>query len=160
MKKSSIIAKLREIGLKKFIIFQGVAWLGTLVHLGVLWLAHGVMDVPLMIAGFIAIEVAIIHNFTWHYFLTWKASITPSFKNFMLLLAKYNVVTASIDLVVNLGILWLLTKFLGVHYLVADIIGQLVGPFFKLLANEYLVFPKLHGKKTSMPDEKEIREKV
>ena len=41
---------------------------------------------------------------------------------------------------VNLSVLWALTKYLGVHYLVADIIGMLGGPVLKFWANEFLIF--------------------
>ena len=89
--------------------FQFVAWGGTLVNLGVLWLLKGRLKVPLLLAGALAIETAIVHNFTWHYFFTWKDRVDRNVKDFVLRLARYNLVTASIDLVVNLGILWALT---------------------------------------------------
>ncbi len=160
MNTEKLTARLKEISLKKLIYFHLIAWTGTLVHLAVLWLAHGVLKVPLLIAGALAVEVAIIHNFTGHYFITWKDRISRSPRNYFQLLLRYNLVTASIDLVVNLGILWLLTHFLGVHYLIASITGQLLGPLFKLLANEFLVFPKLTHKQSSSVNEKEIGEKA
>lgn len=134
--------------------------MGTLVNLGVLWLTHGILNIPLIIAGIIAIEIAIIHNFTWYYFFTWKTRVRHSVKNYFHLLARYNLVTALIDFVVNLGTLWLLTRFLGVHYLIADIFGLLLGPLFKLFANEFWVFPKLEYEQTSITAEKKIGEKV
>ena len=60
-------------------------------------------------------------------------------------LIRYNLVTASIDFTVNLGVLWVLAAFAGVHYLVADLAGMLAGPFFKFLANEFLIFGKEKG---------------
>ena len=134
--------KLREIELKKVFHFQLIAWLGTLVNLGVLWLMHGRLKLPVLIAGGIAIEVAIIHNFTWNYFKTWKVRVKHTVPDYLRLLVKYNLVTASIDFVVNLGILWLLTRYFGVYYLIANIIGQIFGPVFKFLANEFFIFPK------------------
>ncbi|HOR03139.1 MAG TPA: GtrA family protein [Candidatus Syntrophosphaera sp.] len=160
MKTAKLITGLKRINLRKLISFHLIAWVGTLVNLAVLWLTHGVLKIPLMFAGAIAIEVAIIHNFTGHYFITWKDRVSRSPKSYFLLLLRYNIVTASIDFVINLGILWLLTHFLGVHYMVANIAGQILGPLFKLLANEYLVFPKLKHKKTSDSVVKDIREKA
>jgi dolichol-phosphate mannosyltransferase len=125
---------------KRYIKFQFVAWIGTLVNMGVLWLLKGVLDAPLMLAGACAIELAIIHNFTWHYFLTWRERVAHTTGDYFLHLAKYNVVTASIDFVVNLTVLYVLTKYFGVYYLVANIIGMLAGPVLKFLANEFLIF--------------------
>jgi len=160
MKTAKFRARLKKINLRKLISFHLIAWLGTLVNLAVLWLTHGVLKMPLLIAGALAIEVAIIHNFTGHYFITWKDRTKRSPGNYFNLLLRYNIVTASIDFVVNLGILWLLNHFLGVHYMAASVAGQILGPLFKLLANEYLVFPKRKQKQTSVPADKEIREKA
>lgn len=142
MKFNEISSKLRQIELKKVLHFQAIAWLGTLVNLGVMWLLHGRLKVPLLVAGGIAIEIAIIHNYTWNYFVTWKQRVKHTLKDFLLLLFKYNLVTASIDFVVNLGILWLLTHFLGMYYLLAHLIGQILGPVFKFAANEFFIFPQ------------------
>jgi len=108
--------------------------------MGTLWVLKGLLDVPLMIAGACAIELAIIHNFTWHYFLTWRERVPHTVRDYCLRLVKYNLVTASIDFVVNLTVLYVLTKYFGVYYLVANIIGMLAGPILKFLANEFLIF--------------------
>jgi putative flippase GtrA len=142
MKRFKLHPKLKQIELKKVLHFQVIAWLGTLVNLAVLWLMHGVLKVSVVLAGAIAIEVAIVHNFTWNYFITWKTRVKRTPKDYFLLLVKYNIVTASIDFVVNLGTLWILNKFFGVNYLLADLIGQLLGPLFKFFANEFIVFPQ------------------
>ncbi|MBO8152410.1 MAG: hypothetical protein DRP91_09285 [Candidatus Neomarinimicrobiota bacterium] len=127
---------------KSIIKFQFVAWLGTLVNLGSLWLLHGIFDLPLSIAGAIAIELAILHNFTWHYFLTWNDRVHFTLGDFFGRLYKYNILTASIDFLINLGTLYSLNKFFGVHYLLADIIGMSAGPIFKFLVNEFVIFRK------------------
>ncbi|MCD6417444.1 GtrA family protein [bacterium] len=125
---------------KRIIKFQIVAWGGTVVNLGVLWILKGKLGINVVIAGACAIELAIIHNFTWHFFVTWKDRVKRNLKDYIIRLLKYNAVTASIDFTVNLGILWLLTTYFDVHYLLADIIGMIAGPLFKFIANEFLVF--------------------
>jgi len=120
--------------------FQLVAWGGTLVNLGVLWLLKGRLHLSLVPAGALAIETAIIHNFTWHYFVTWKDRVDRSVKDYVLRLLRYNLVTASIDFVVNLGTLWVLVTFAGVHYLVADLLGMLAVPIVKFFVNEFFIF--------------------
>jgi dolichol-phosphate mannosyltransferase len=125
---------------RRIIKFQFINWLGVLVNLGVLWLLKGQLGVPLVIAGACAIETAIIHNFTWHYFLTWRDRVHHTHGDYFSRLLKFNVVSASIDFVINLTVLYLLVRFLGMNYLVANVIGMAGGPIFKFLANEYLVF--------------------
>ena len=136
--------------------FQLVAWGGTLVNLGVLWLLKGALNVPLVAAGALAIETAIIHNFTWNYFVTWKDRVDRTVKDCLLRLVQYNLVTASIDFVVNLGTLWALVTFAGVHYLIADLFGMLAGPLFKYFANEFLIFRR--GKDGERPEKSKARD--
>ena len=91
-------------------------------------------------AGACAIELAILHNFTWHYFTTWRDRVRHTVKDYLLRLAGYNAATASIDFLVNLSVLWILTRFLGIHYLVANLIGMACGPLLKFFVNEWLIF--------------------
>ena len=128
--------------LGKVMRFQLVAWGGTLVNLGILWLLRGRLGMPLVPAGAAAIEAAIVHNFTWHYFVTWRDRVQRSRRDYFVRLLRYNLVTASIDFVLNLGILWGLVRFARVHYLLADLAGMLAGPVVKFFANEFLVFRK------------------
>ena len=132
----------RKLYFGRIIKFQVIAWIGTVVNLGSLWLLHGNFHIPLAIAGACAIEIAIIHNFTWHYFLTWRYRVDNTKKDFLQRFLRYNLVTASIDALVNLGILCSLAHFLNVHYLFANILGMLPGPIFKFLSNEFIIFRK------------------
>ena len=126
--------------LKRILKFQAVALGGTVVNMGMLWLLKGHLQWPVLIAGACAIELAIIHNFTWHYFKTWKERVAHSGKDFFIRLLRYNIVTASIDFLVNLTVLYVLTKYFNVYYLLANGFGMLAGPVLKYLANEYLIF--------------------
>ena len=128
--------------LRRIVNFQLVALGGTVVNMGMLWLLRGRLHLPILVAGACAIELAIIHNFTWHYFRTWSERVRFHVRDYIIRLVQYNAVTAAIDFLVNLTILWVLTKVVGIHYLVANLIGMLGGPIFKYLANEYFIFRK------------------
>ena len=137
-----LISKKKKSKIKKFIKFQIVALGGTVVNMFVIWLLKEHLHLHLMISAAIAIELAIIHNFTWHYFVTWKDGVKEyTFKNYLVTLFKYNVVTASLDYLVNLSVLWVLNQYLGVNYLIAHLIGMSCTPIFKFLANEFIIFP-------------------
>ncbi len=127
---------------RRAFIFQLVGGLGVFVNLGVLWILKGKLGVPVVPAGACAIELAIIHNFTWHYFFTWRDRVAHSLPDYLSRLLKYNVLTASIDFTVNLGLLWALTTYAHIHYLVADLIGMTAGPALKFAANELFIFKR------------------
>ncbi|MBN2416782.1 GtrA family protein [bacterium] len=129
------------IKIKRFLRFQVVSIGGTLVNMGVFWLLYQRLDLPWPIASACAIELAIIHNFTWHYFRTWKDRIKKhGIRDYFRRLVHYNAVTASIDFVVNMGILGTLLKYTDIHPLLANFIGMAAGPPFKFLANEFFIF--------------------
>ena len=130
--------------IKRILKFQLVAAGGTVVNMGVLWFLKGYAHVPLLLAGACAIELAIIHNFTWHYFKTWRERVIHSIPDYLRRLLQYNAVTASIDFVVNLTVLLVLNKIFGLHYLLANLIGMSAGPILKFVANEHLIFRRKH----------------
>lgn len=105
-----------------------------------MWILHGLLDVAIPIAGACAIEVAIIHNYSWHYFVTWRDRVGHTFKDYAFHLVEYNLIISSIDFVMNLGILWFLTSYLNVHYLLANFLGMLGGPVFKYVFSDLVIF--------------------
>ena len=128
--------------LKKIFRFQLVGFGGSLINSSCLWLLHGLLNIDLLIAGAISIELAIIHNYTWHYFQTWKSRIKYKFSDYFVRLFKYNIITASIDFYINLGILCLLVSFIGIHYMIANLMAMTAGFLVKFIINETIIFKK------------------
>jgi putative flippase GtrA len=85
-----------------------------------------------------------VHNFIWLRFWAWgdrnENGHRPPFLSQLLL---YNAATGLVDLVVNVSILWLLYKVFGVHYLLANIAGMIMGPVFKYWLNDKIVFKEV-----------------
>jgi len=101
---------------------------------------YGQLNWPLLLSGALAIEASIIHNFTWHYLVTWRDRVARTRIDYFYRLIRYNLVTASIDFVMKLGIIWGLTHYFHIHYLISDLISMLFGPIFKYAANEFIIF--------------------
>ncbi len=97
--------------------FGIVGTLGLGVNSAVLFLAHGVAGLPLLVASALAVEVAILHNFLWNDRWTFGAS------GFSLRrLGKFNLTSLG-GLLIASGVLYLLVTFVGVHYLLANLAG-------------------------------------
>jgi len=118
--------------------FMVVAWMGLGVNTACLYLFKGVLGIKLIPASVLAIEVAIIHNFIWFRSWTWKDRLDkpPFFRQ----LAAYNLATGAVDFAANVSVLWLLSTFFGIHYLLANILGMIAPPFVKFWLNEKLIF--------------------
>ena len=121
---------------KRIFSFQLVGCVGTLVNMGTLWLLRGEFGVSIVPAGAIAMEIALLHNYIGHYFITWHEN-----RNFFRKLWRYNAVNISVNLL-ELFLLWWLTSHLGVHYLWANLLAMVPGPSIRFVANELLVFGK------------------
>lgn len=126
--------------LKRIFSFQFIGWIGTVLNLAVLWLCYDVLQWSLLVSGALAIEAAIIHNFVWYYFWTWSDRVEYTFRDFFHLLVKYNILTAAIDFIIRLSILWVLTEYFGIHYLISDIIGMFIAPIIKYITNDAYIF--------------------
>jgi len=129
------------------LVFRGtryliVSWIGMGVNTALLYLFKGIWHIPIIPASVMAIEVAIIHNFIWYRYWAWgdRATVEGVRAPFFQQLVYYNIATGMVDLVVNVSILWLLYKVFGVYYLIANIIGMILGPFIKFWVNEKLIF--------------------
>ena len=107
-----------------------------------LWLLYERLRLPLWLSDPCGIELAIIHNFTWHYFWTWRERVRYTGRDYFVRLGEYNLVTLPIDLVVTQPILLYLTGHLSFHYRLAKIVGMFGGAIVKFIANEYLIFRK------------------
>lgn len=121
--------------------FYVVGWIGMAVNSGCLYLMKSVLGIPLIPSSMIAIECAIIHNFILHRHWTWKERNgynTPFFKQLII----YNAMTGLVDFTVNVSVLFILTEFFGVYYMIANIVGMILGPLFKFWINDKVVFRK------------------
>jgi putative flippase GtrA len=119
--------------------FMAVAWLGMVVNTACLFLFKGVLRIPIIPAGLMAIEIAILHNFVWLRHWAWRGRTNGNHSFFSQLLL-YNLCTGAVDVVANLSILWCLSTFFHVHYLLANLLGMIAGPFIKFWVNEKIVF--------------------
>jgi len=120
-----------------------VAALGAGVNSAGLYLFKGVLGLPLILSSVFAIEIAIVHNFLWFKYWAWRDRFDPHTPLLRQLLA-YNVVTGAIDLAGNISVLWTLTTFFGVHYLIANVLGMIAPPILKFWLNEKVFFRKKH----------------
>jgi len=128
-----------SISIGKLVEFQWIAWMGTGVELALLWVLRGKLGVSEWTAGALAIEAALLHNFSWYYLYTWADDVRHTVFDFVRRLLTYNLYTALIDAVTNFGVYVYLVE-MGVHYVLAALIGKLIGPVAKYAVNEFLVF--------------------
>jgi dolichol-phosphate mannosyltransferase len=102
---------------RQFATFITVGGGGVLVNNACLWLLHSQGALPLMVCSAAATEVAIVHNFCWNNYLTFRAG-RWSWR----LLARFNLSCLG-GLVIAVTTVTVSTRGLHLHYLAANLAG-------------------------------------
>jgi len=110
--------------LEEFIKFAFVGGSGVVVNMGLLYMLTRLLGVRLEIASPIAIEVSILTNFTLNNL--WTFSKRETRVPFWSRLFRYHLVTGLAG-AVNYLILLLLVRSFGLHDMISNLIGILIG---------------------------------
>ena len=109
------------------------------MQLAALWLLKGRLGVPLLVATFLATEIAVLHNFAWHVHWTW-ADRPASARETGVRLIRFHVTNGLVSIAGNLLLTAALTVYLGLHYLLANLISIGVCALVNLLVSHTWVF--------------------
>lgn len=121
---------------QKFLRFCIVGTTGVLVNSAILYALTEYMSLFYALSSAVAIEAAILNNFIWNNFWTWKCGK----KNVLQRLWKFNI-TALGGLAINLSVLVLLTES-GMWYMLANLFGIALGMLFNFFVNDKWTFKK------------------
>lgn len=116
--------KINSKKLEEFIKFAIVGGSGVVVNMGLLFILTRFLSVRLEIASPIAIEVSILSNFTLNNLWTFKKRNTHV--PFWTRLFRYHLVTGLAG-IVNYLVLLLLVNSFGLHDMLSNLIGILIG---------------------------------
>jgi putative flippase GtrA len=58
--------------MRRWMRFSLVGMAGIGIQLGVLWICTSLMRMPAVLSIAVAVEAAVLHNFTWHERWTWR----------------------------------------------------------------------------------------
>jgi dolichol-phosphate mannosyltransferase len=118
--------------LEEFLKFAVVGGSGVVVNMGSFFLLTRHAGLNLEYASPIAIEISILTNFFLNNIWTFRKRNTRV--GLLSRIFRYHLVTGLAGLV-NYGILLLLAKVFGIHDLVANLIGIIVGTFINFFLN-------------------------
>lgn len=119
--------------------FYAVGGVGILVQLAALALFHGALGWHYLVATAAAVEVALLHNFLWHEWWTWRDR-TRSAGGALARLARFNLTTGAVSLFGNLVFMRLLAGHFRMPYLAANVASIAACALLNFVAGEWLVF--------------------
>jgi dolichol-phosphate mannosyltransferase len=123
--------------LSRFVRFGIVGGSGVLVDMAALYLLHDPtrLALPLVLAKVLSAQLAMINNFIWNEAWTFADRLdasTPSARAARFL--KFELICLA-GLAINLGVLTLCVRRLGLHYLVANLIAIGISTAWNFLVN-------------------------
>ncbi len=125
---AALLGRILSPDMLRFLRFATVGGSGVLVNMGMFWLLHDELGLPLEPSSIAAISLAIINNFLWNNFWTFRVSH---------ILARRVAQFATISLVgmaINVTVLKGLVHY-GSHPLAANFVGILVATAWNFVAN-------------------------
>lgn len=123
----------------RFLKFGLVGGSGVLVNMGMLYILSDLAGMILWASGALAIELSILTNFLLNNFWTWSdRRHTPFFHR----LVKYHVSAAVAAFGVNWTLLMFLTKVVGLHFMLSNLIGIMAGLLVNFILSEHWTFKK------------------
>ncbi len=127
---------------RRFIKFCIVGTSGFFVNQFFLWFLTEIIGIYYIFSSIFAIELAIGNNFFWNNLWTFKDRKVSDKKKIVKRFVKYNITCWGGDFL-NVIILYILTEFFGIYYLVSNIIGILIAVIAKYSISFSWVFKKM-----------------
>jgi dolichol-phosphate mannosyltransferase len=124
----------------RFLKFGLVGGSGVLVNAGILYGLTEWVSLDYRLAAVGAIELAIIHNFTWNYLWTWRERRPATPGGWIGMFLKFNFSSGLTALALNWGILVFLTEIAGVHYLISNLAGIAAGTIANFCLSHFWAF--------------------
>ncbi|MDZ7400914.1 MAG: GtrA family protein [candidate division KSB1 bacterium] len=140
---NSVLTKFSEklgFDVVRFAKFGIVGGSGIFVNMGGLWFFTEVVGLYYLISSVLAIALAMISNFIWNDLWTWRDRGEPGVRAYLTRMAKFILVSSIAAYIGNLGILWVLTHFFHVYYLISNLIGIAVGTILNYSVNNFWTF--------------------
>ncbi|MFH0847809.1 MAG: glycosyltransferase family 2 protein [Chloroflexota bacterium] len=132
-----LLSLMRRSGeLTRFIKFIMVGGSGVVVNEGFLFLFREFAHLSLPLASALSIELSILSNYNLNDLITFRDRRKPGLGSFLSRALRFNLVSLA-----GAGINWVtllfLTNVLGVHYLVANLIGILLATLWNYIVNSW-----------------------
>jgi putative flippase GtrA len=124
----------------RWIKFNAVGALGFLVQLSALWLFIQGFKIGSLTATALAVELAILHNFVWHNFVTWKDRPSGKWHEWLVRLLTFNATNGAVSLTSNVVLAYLIVEGQPVSLLAANLLAICACSLINFALSDRIVF--------------------
>jgi putative flippase GtrA len=120
--------------------FNAVGALGFCIQLNALWLFIVALKLTSLVATALAVETAVVHNFVWHQFLTWKDRSSEKRYDWLKRLYAFNLTNGAVSLAGNLFFARLTVGRHRIWLLAANLFAIAVCSLINFVLTDRLIF--------------------
>ena len=117
-----LLVLIRRLLSPRFLKFCIVGLSGVFVNMGLLYALTEFLGLFYILSSFIAIECSFISNYLLNDLWTWRGVGASRRMERLKRLGKFHVVYG-IGLAINIGLLYVITEYLGVYYIVSNLMA-------------------------------------
>jgi putative flippase GtrA len=125
--------------------FNLVGAIGIGVQFVALFLLKGVLHFDYLFATAVAVEAAVVHNFTWHEQFTWADRVQGARPGSFARFLRFNLTTGLVSILGNLALMRVMVGIGGVNYLLANVIAIALCSVANFLVSDEWVFGASQG---------------
>lgn len=122
-----------------FSIFNVVGAMGIVVQLAGLWALVHFAGFHYLLATALATETAVLHNFIWHRWWTWRDRVAPA-SEWRWRLVRFHLANGLVSVLGNLALMALFTGWMRVPYLPANLAAIVICSVANFFASDDYVF--------------------
>jgi len=120
--------------------FNAIGALGFCIQLSALWFFIVSLKLTSLVATALAVETAVVHNFVWHQFLTWKDRSSEKRYDWLKRLFAFNLTNGAVSLAGNLFFAWLIVGRQRIWLLAANLFAIAVCSLINFVLSDRLIF--------------------
>jgi putative flippase GtrA len=128
--------------LRRWLKFNAVGAAGIGVQLAALALFRSGLELNYLLATFLAVESAVVHNFFWHERWTWaeRTRMRAARRQVVIRFFRFNIANGAISVAGNLALMWFFVDRLHLHYMPANLMAIATCSIVNFVASDRLVF--------------------
>jgi dolichol-phosphate mannosyltransferase len=129
---------------RRWLAFNLVGGLGVLVQLSTLAGLTAGAGLHYLLATGLAVEMAVLHNFIWHEYWTWRDRAGQDKPGRWKRLLRFQTANGALSLGGNLAMMPLLVVTCGLNCIIANGVSITLCSVLNFLASDRWVFPQSH----------------
>lgn len=129
--------------LLRWLKFNAVGALGVSVQLGTLALLVSGLQVDYLVATALAVESAVMHNFIWHEYFTWRDRTRKAHSGSLRRMLSFHASNGMVSLFGNLLLMRMLVGIARMPYVAANMLAIAICGLVNFLLAELVVFVSL-----------------